>query len=51
MKREIAQIHLGCGLDRYVVRYKKHWWSRWHYIMDGGYPRLFTSEEIKAMED
>ena len=31
---------------RYLVRQKKHWWSRWKYIKEHGVPRLFTSEEI-----
>lgn len=31
---------------RYLVRQKKHWWSRWKYIKENGIPRLFTSEEI-----
>lgn len=33
---------------RYYVKYKKHWWSKWHYIMDErcGVPELFTVEQI-----
>lgn len=35
----------------YIVRYKKHWWSFWHYIMEDlgepyhlKVPRLFFGE-------
>lgn len=33
---------------RHIVKYKKHWWSKWHYIMDErcGVPELFTVEQI-----
>lgn len=33
---------------RFVVRYKRHWWSRWRYLMDErcGVPELFTDEQI-----
>ncbi len=33
---------------RHTVKYKKHWWSKWHYIMDErcGVPKLFTVEQI-----
>lgn len=50
MKREITELYLGDCHCRYVIRYKKHWWSRWHYMMDGKYPRLFTKDELKTME-
>lgn len=54
MRRKIIELYFGDGHHlsiRYIVRYKEHWWSRWHYLMDGRYPRLFTSEEIKAMKE
>ena len=33
---------------QYLIKYKKHWWSRWHYIMDEKrrVPELFTVEQI-----
>lgn len=29
----------------FIVKYKRHWWQRWHYIMDkcAPTPRLFFS--------
>lgn len=49
--KRITALYFGEGIKRYLVEYRKHWWQRWHYVMDGRYPRLFTSEEIKAMEE
>lgn len=29
----------------FIVKYKCHWWQRWHYIMDDPYssPKLFAN--------
>lgn len=51
MKTRISKLYFGNGIHRYIIAHKEHWWSRWRYVMDGKYPRLFTSEEIKAMEE
>ncbi len=32
---------------RCTLEYKKHWWSRWQYVMEDGYPQLFTKEQLK----
>ena len=45
MKRRIHEIIIGDAL-RYVVQTKWHWWEKWHYLMDGNQPRLFTKEEL-----
>jgi hypothetical protein len=44
-KTKISKLILGDTI-RYTVEKKFHWWERWHYIMDGRYPRLFTKEEL-----
>ena len=38
---------------KYIVKERKHWWSRWHYIMDSFYPcpRLFSVNELKGLYD
>ena len=48
MKRKITALYIAppVGVIRYIVRQKENWWSCWHYIKDGQYPRLFTHEEI-----
>lgn len=51
MKTRLHQLYFGDGIIRYTIEQKAHWWSRWHYMMDGKYPRLFTREELKAMEE
>lgn len=51
MKTRISKLDFGNGIHRYIIAHKEHWWSRWRYVMDEKYPRLFTSEEIKAMEE
>ena len=45
MKRKISCLLLG-EQYRYIVQKKAHWWNRWHYILDGKYPRLFTLAEL-----
>lgn len=51
MKTRISKLYFGNGIHRYIIAYKEHWWSRWHYVMDGEHPRFFTFEELKAMEE
>jgi hypothetical protein len=34
-------------MERFTVETKDHWWNRWHFIFDGSYPRLFSSEDLK----
>lgn len=48
MKIKATRLLIG-EAHYYVVQTKKHWWSRWHYIYDGAYPRLFTS--LKELND
>ena len=45
MKQKISELIIGDVL-RYTVQTKKHWWSRWHFIMDGTFPRLFKADEL-----
>ena len=47
MKYNINKLALGDGIIRYTVQTKKHWWNKWHYIMDGNQPQLFSREELK----
>ena len=39
----------------YIVRYKRHWWNRWRYIIDDRHnlPMLFpdTGAAIKAINE
>ncbi len=41
--------------DFYIVRYKRHWWNRWRYIIDDRHnlPMLFhdTGAAIKAINE
>ena len=34
---------------RYIVKYKKHWWSRWKYVKEHGVQKLYTKEEIEKL--
>lgn len=45
MRTRISELIIGDSL-RYTVEKKNHWWERWHYIMDGKYPRLFSQQEL-----
>lgn len=49
MKHRISKLYFGDGIHLYIIKYKEHWWSRWHYVMDGRCPRLFTEDDLKAM--
>lgn len=49
MKTRLHKLYFGDGIIRYFVEQKAHWWSRWHYIMDGMLPRLFTKDELKSL--
>lgn len=49
MKVRITSLYLGMGIVCYVVERKEHWWCRWHYMMDGRNPRLFSKEELDLL--
>ena len=44
-KRKITCLLLG-DQYRYTVERKEHWYSKWHFIYDGQYPRLFKLTEL-----
>ena len=44
-KTRIAGLIIG-DVILYTVEKKFHWFERWHYIMDGPYPRLFSQKEL-----
>lgn len=46
MKTRISKLYFGDGVIRYTIQHKEHWWQKWYFMMDGQYPRLFTSEEV-----
>lgn len=48
MKTKLTSLIIGDCI-RYTVQYKDHWWSRWRYVMDGRYPRLFKEEELSLI--
>lgn len=37
------------GIIRYTIEHKEHWYSKWHFMMDCDYPRLFSAEELKLL--
>ena len=43
IKTDDVPIH---GITYWIVKTKKHWWSRWKYVMDDFYkvPKLFHTE-------
>ena len=49
VRRKITALYLGEGIIRYTVQNKFKWWQRWHYMMDGNYPRLFSAEELQLL--
>lgn len=49
IKRKITALYLGEGIIRYTVENKFRWWQRWHYMMNGNYPRLFSAEELQLL--
>lgn len=49
VRRKITALYLGEGIIRYTVQNKFRWWQRWHYVMDGNYPRLFSAEELQLL--
>ena len=51
MKTRITALYFGDGIKRYLVEHREHWWQRWHYVMDGHYPRLFTWSEVKEIKE
>lgn len=48
-KTKITALYLGEGIIRYIIEYKEHWYSRWRFMMDGSYPRLFNEDELKLL--
>lgn len=48
-KIRISKLYFGEGIIMYTVEHKVHWYSRWHFMMDGNYPRLFSAEELKLI--
>lgn len=46
MRYKITPLLIG-DCERFTVETKEHWWNRWHFIFDGKYPRLFSSEDLK----
>lgn len=50
MKYRVTPLLIG-DMVRFTVETKNHWWNRWHYIFDGNYPRLFSSEELKIIKN
>lgn len=48
-KTKITTLYLGEGIIRYTIEHKEHWYSRWHFMMDGSYPRLFNENELKLL--
>lgn len=48
MRVRILKTRIPVGIVKeecicFIVKYKRHWWQRWHYIMDKSTPRLFFS--------
>lgn len=33
----------------YTVKIKEHWYSKWKYIYNGQYPRLFRLDQLVGM--
>ena len=48
MKHKISKLIIGDYI-RYTLQTKKHWWNKWHFLMDGKMPRLFTGEELARL--
>lgn len=48
-KTRISELYMGEGVIRYTIEHKDQWYSRWYFMMDGNYPRLFSSEELKIL--
>lgn len=46
MRYKITPLLIG-DCERFTVETKEHWWNGWHFIFDGEYPRLFSSEDLK----
>jgi hypothetical protein len=49
IRRKITALYLGGGVIRYTVQNKFRWWQRWHYMMNGDLPRLFSAEELQLL--
>lgn len=48
-KIRISKLYFGNGVIRYTLERKEHWWSKWHYMMDGNYPRLLSEDELRLL--
>lgn len=48
MKIEIVTESVG-GTYHYIVKAKKHWWSRWYCVFDGFFPLLLTKDVLAEM--
>ena len=49
MKTRISRLYFGDGIIRYIIEHKKHWWSKWYFVMDDDAPRFFSIEELKLL--
>lgn len=49
MKTRISKLYFGKGIIRYTIEHREHWWQKWHYMMDGISPRLFSKEELDLL--
>ena len=50
-KEKIPHFSDGKITYMYQIKVKKHWYSRWRYIMemDGRLPALFTKDEVEKI--
>lgn len=48
-KTRISKLYFGEGIIRYIIEYKDHWYSKWHFVIDGDYPQLFSEENLKLL--
>ena len=46
MKYRISKIKTNDNTIMYLVQYKPHWYSNYHHLFDGLYPRIFTQEDL-----
>ena len=33
-------------VSKIIIQYKKHWWSKWKYFMDGSVPKMYSNDDI-----
>lgn len=48
-KTRISKLYFGEGIIRFTIEHKDHWYSKWHFMMDGKYPRLFSKDELELL--